>query len=198
MGGFDAAGDLLRDAYATVTSSKGAGVAVSLLAWVFLLSGVVKLRQPALAALAMVDFGVARRATPALGVTLGAVEVALGAALMLRVLPGVTLVVAVLLLAAFVAVIARAVARRESFPCFCFGDTDGSISWWTLIRTSALAGLVVVLVAGAPTGLEAAPRTRALQEVAAVAMLGSALLAARIPRLMRWNAAAMKVLRSAA
>lgn len=198
MGGFEAAGGLLRDAYAAVTSADGAGAAASLLAWVFLLSGTVKLRRPALAALAMVDFGVARKTVPALGLALGAVEVMLGAALLLRVFPGAALVVAGVLLTAFAAVIARAVARGDSFPCFCFGDAEGSISWWTFARTAALAALAVVLVAGAPAELGAGGTARSLQEVVALSVLGSALLAARIPRLVRWNAVAMKVLRSAA
>lgn len=57
------------------------GVAAWLLAGVFVWSGVTKVRRPALAAMALVDFGVARRVWPGLGLALGVAELALATTL---------------------------------------------------------------------------------------------------------------------
>ena len=195
MGGFEAAGTLLRGVYEELTGP-GLGIVMSFLAWVFVVSGIAKLRRPALTAMAVVDFGVTRRVVPRLGIALGAVELALGAALMLRILPAVTLALTCALLGAFVFVVGRALVQKRSFPCYCFGDSDRDLSLWTLARAGALAALAALAVLGGPGTVEAALRTRALQEIAAASVFGAAVMAAFVPRLVRWNADAMKVLRS--
>lgn len=197
MGGFEAAGGLFAELYEQVTGP-GLGIVTSLLAWVFVVSGIAKLRRPALTAMAIVDFGVTRRVVPALGAALGAVELVLAAALFLRIVPLATLTLTAGLLSAFVFVIGRALLQEKSFPCYCFGDSEGELSPWTLVRAAALAALALVALVGGSGPLDTALRTRALQEVTAASILGAALMAARIPRLVRLNSDAMKVLRSGA
>ncbi len=195
MGGFEAAGGLLRGVYEQLTGP-GLGIVMSFLAWVFVVSGVAKLRRPALTAMAIVDFGVTRRVVPRLGTALGAVELGLAVVLMLRILPAATLALTGALLSAFVFVVARALLQKRSFPCYCFGDSDGDLSAWTLVRAGALAMLAVLAVVGGAGTVEATLQTRALQEVTAASVFGTALTAARVPRLVRWNGDAVKVLRS--
>ena len=61
MNGFASALSLLMSGFRAVTTSPGYGIGIWFLAAVFFWSGIVKLRQPTLAAMAMVDFGVAQR-----------------------------------------------------------------------------------------------------------------------------------------
>lgn len=185
MSGFESAFSLLGGILRLLTEPPNYGISVWVLAVVFAWSGAVKLRQPALAAMAMVDFGVLRRVRPRLGAALGAAETLLAVSLAL--LPTFTLPVAAGLLWLFVALIARSLLSGEEFACFCFGDADSELSRLTLLRTGALALLASVL-AFAPAGAHPGfGPTDMLQAVSAVALVGTLALAARIPRLLRWN-----------
>jgi hypothetical protein len=61
MNGFATVLSLLADALHLVTASEVYGIAVWILAIIFVWSGLAKLRRPTLAAMAMQDFGVLRR-----------------------------------------------------------------------------------------------------------------------------------------
>lgn len=188
MDGFETLAGALESAVDWLTGPVGADIGTWLLAIVFALAAAPKLRRPALAALAMVDFRVTRRAHPALGAALGGAEAAVAVALASGVAPAVSLAAAALLLWAFVALIARALARGESFACWCFGETAEGLSRRTLARTAALAALATLLAAAGGehlgTTLEG---DAALAPVAAAAVVGCAALAARVGRLLRWN-----------
>jgi len=70
----------LGDVLHLITAPAVYGIAVWILAIVFVRSGVAKLRRPGLAAMAMQDFGVLRQIRPRLGSALGAAELLLALA----------------------------------------------------------------------------------------------------------------------
>ena len=189
MSGFESAGDLFAGLLRLVTAPAGYGVAVWVLAIIFVWSGVAKLRRPTLAAMAIRDFGVLRRVRPRLGSALGGTEVLLALILATGTLPMLFLPVTAGLLWLFVLLIARSLWSGKDFACFCFGEADSRLSRWTLIRTAALATLASLLVAaplwaGAYAGFT---QTYVLQAVAAAAIVGAVVLGGQIPKLLRWN-----------
>jgi len=189
MNGFESLLSLLMDALRILGEPSAHGVAVWVLALIFAWSGVAKLRRPALAAMAMVDFGVLRRARPRFGWALGAAELLLATCLALGVLPRLVPIATAGLLWVFALLIARSLWSGESFPCFCFGEADSRISRLTLLRTGGLAVLASVLAAVGPpegtvVGLDVID---ALQAVSAAALIGLVVLAVKIPGLLRWN-----------
>jgi hypothetical protein len=189
MNGFESALSLIADALRLVTAPAGYGIGVWVLATVFVWSGIAKLRRPALAALAMVDFGVLRRVRPRLGAALGAAELLLALSLATGALPGVVLPATAVLLWIFALLIARSLLAGEDFACFCFGDGDSRLSWPTLARTVTLALLASVLTFAAPRTGTYADLSEAylLQAVSAVALVGVIVLGSQLPRLLRWN-----------
>lgn len=158
---------------------------------VFLISGYVKLRDPARAALAIVDFGVARRARAATGFGLGLAEVLLGL-VTIAFASRLVLLVSALLLWMFLTLILRSLRRGEDFACYCFGDTDGHLSVWTAARTALIAILATNLLLGYD-----ASRVSSTDEfsaaAAAVAVVGGLFLAGRVPRLITWNSSARRM-----
>ncbi|WP_273844898.1 MauE/DoxX family redox-associated membrane protein [Rubrobacter calidifluminis] len=190
MGGFGAAVSLIGEGVRALGEEPGYSIATLFLSLIFVWSGLVKLRRPALAAMAMVDFKVARRVRPSLGFALGAGELVLALALALGgPASHFTLAVVAALLWVFALLIARSLWSGERFACFCFGDTDSMLSRWTLLRTGLLALLASTLAAtAAPVdayrGPEAAP---VLELVVAAAILGTVVLLGRVPDLWKWN-----------
>ena len=172
-----------------MTKPAGYGIAVWVLTIIFVWSGVAKLRKPALAAMAITDFGILRRIRPRLGSALGGTEVLLALFLVTGTLPMLFLPVTAGLLWLFVLLIARSLWSGKNFACFCFGDAASKLSRWTLIRTAALAMLASLLaVAPLPTGVYASfAQTYVLQAVAAAAIVGAVVLGGQIPKLLRWN-----------
>jgi hypothetical protein len=189
MNGFESAISLFAKILHLVTAPTGYGIAVWVLAIVFVWSGVAKLRQPTLAAMAMMDFGVLRRVRPRLGSALGATELLLALILITGTLPGYFLPVTAGLLWFFVLLIAKSLWSGRDFACFCFGDADSRLSRLTLVRTTALALLASVLaLAPPPTGTYAGfDETYLLQAVSAAAFVGTTVLGSQIPKLLRWN-----------
>ena len=186
MNGFGSAVALLAQAFDLVTGPAGYGIAVWVLAIVFVWSGLAKLRRPALAALAMNDFGLVRRVRPGLGRALGAAELLLALFLIIGALPVVVLPFTAVLLWFFVLLIARSLWLGKDFSCFCFGDADSRLSRLTLFRTAALALLATALVA-VPLGYAGFDQVYLLQALSAAALVGTVVLASRIPGLLRWN-----------
>jgi hypothetical protein len=189
MNGFESAFSLAMDGLYLATTSVTHGIGVWILAIIFAWSGIAKLRRPALAAMAMVDFGVLRRARPRLGRALGAAEVLLALFLATGTLPVFSLPITAGLLWLFVLLIAKSLWVGERFACFCFGDADSKLSRLTLVRTAALAVLASVLVLAPSTaaygGLGVAYGSEyALQAAAAMALVGTIVLGAQIPTLL--------------
>lgn len=190
MDGFGFAVSLAGEGVRALVEPPGYGISTLFLALVFAWSGVVKLRRPALAAMAMVDFGATRRVRPRLGFALGAGELVLALALVLGgPASQLTLAVTAVLLWVFTLFVARSLWSGERFACFCFGDVGSELSNRTLIRTASLALLASVLALGAAhmdayRGLDA---TSALEASVATAVLGSIVLLGHVPELFRWN-----------
>ncbi len=190
MNGFALLLTLLQDSWFALLSPATAGILLWLLVLVFAWSGSAKLRQPTMAALAMVDFGVVRHAHPVLGAMLGAAELSLALALLAGLAPLLVYTLAALLLWCFVVLITRSLASGKDFACFCFGTSDDRLSYLTLLRTVALAlGATLLLYGGAMAsppviGLD---HNTLLQALIAAALLGSVVLLAIIPRLLTWN-----------
>jgi len=192
MDGLEALGSAAADLIASLGSVEGLSAIVLLLVVIFTWSAAVKLRNPARAGRAMVDFGIAGGVRPLAGAGLGLFEAGLMAALVAGLLWQPELLspvawAATAALAGFAILIARSLARGERFACFCFGDSDAGISWATLARTLALAALAatVALKDVALTGQPA--QDVILEAVVAVGFVGVAVTGARIPELWRWN-----------
>ena len=186
MNGFVSALSLLSGAVGLLTAPAGYGIAVWVLAIVFVWSGLAKLRRPALAAMAITDFGVLRKIRPWLGSTLGGAELLLAVSLIAGVLPIVFLPVTAGLLWFFVLLIAKSLWSGKEFSCFCFGDADAKISRVTLVRTIALA-LLASALAVAPLPYASIGQTYLLQALCAAALVGAIALGGQIPKLLRWN-----------
>ena len=188
MSGFESAILLLKEAHGFLTSAIGYGIVVWLLAGVFTLSGIVKLRKPVLAAMAMVDFGVVGRVYPLLGSVLGAVEMLLAFALALKIIPRLTLLFTTLLLIFFTLLIARSLWTGKDFACYCFAETDEKLSRWTLARTGVLALLAgTVAYVPIPPDLYRGFQVNVFLAVTAVSLLGTIALIAHMPRLIDWG-----------
>lgn len=188
MGGFEYALSLAGDALRLLRSSPGHGIVVWFLAIIFLWSGVVKLRRPALAAMAVADFGVVRRPFPGLGRALGTAEVLLAVLLVSGVVPTLILPITAALLWFFAFLIARSLRSGESFACFCFGGSDSKLSRWTLARTVALALIASAQVPAPVLGsYPILSQSYVIQAVSAVALVGTLVLLGRVPRLLNWN-----------
>ena len=187
MNGFESALALFTELLRLLSAPAGYGIAVWILAIIFVWSGVAKVRRPTLAAMAMMDFGVARRVRPRLGSALGAAELLLALSLIAGVLPALVLPVTAGLLWFFVLLILRGLLSGEDFACFCFGDSASRLSRLTLVRTAALALLASVLaVAPLPT-YAGFSETYVLQAISAAAFIGAIVLVSQVPKLLRWN-----------
>jgi Methylamine utilisation protein MauE len=186
MSGFEAAFSLVAELLRLVTAPTGYGIAIWILAIIFVWSGLAKLRRPTLAAMAIVDFGVLRRVRPRLGSALGAAELLLALFLITGTIPAIFLPVTAGLLWIFVLLISRNLWSGKDFACFCFGDADSRLSRLTLVRTAALALLASVLAA-APLPYAGFSQAYLLQAITAAALVGSMVLGSQIRRLLRWN-----------
>jgi hypothetical protein len=186
VNGFESALSLWAKALSLITAPEGYGIAIWILAIIFVWSGLAKLRRPALAAMALNDFGILRRVRPRLGGALGAVELLLALVLITGTLPVVFLPITAGLLWFFVLLIARSLWSGKDFSCFCFGDADSRLSRLTLVRTTALALLASALVV-VPLRYAGFDQFYLLQAISAVALVGAIVLASLIPRLLRWN-----------
>lgn len=178
-GGLHSIWEGLQSAFSALSDQPVFGAAAIFLGLIFAISAVPKLRRPELAAMAIVDFGVAQRVHRSAGLTLGAGELTLAVALaaaagtasQLRFVP---MALAAILLWTFVFLIGRALRSAEHFSCFCFGDTEDSISVSTLARSCALALLATAMAALALSDV-AAPDLQAwaLEFVVAASILGT-------------------------
>jgi uncharacterized membrane protein YphA (DoxX/SURF4 family)/peroxiredoxin len=122
-----------------------------LLAAVFAVAGIAKLRDLDGSRTAMRDFGVPARFAGTAGVLLPLAEIAVAIALVPTITARWAAVVGLLLLLAFILGIANALRRGESPDCHCFGQLHSAPAGpSTLARNGALALLAIVVVAKAP------------------------------------------------
>lgn len=181
----------LGNALGNFAGSSVYALGVVALSVVFMWSGLAKLRDPWIAAMAMVDFGVIARPRVVLGRALAVGEFALGLTLAASLwAPGwaaaIIASVTALVLAIFTVLIARALRRGASFACYCFGHGDGDISRAALARTAALTALAAALAVGAADlGASFTGEERALGLVAGVAAVGTLVLITRAAPLYR-------------
>jgi hypothetical protein len=190
MSGYRALFSLSKEFF---TGPIGFGIGTWILAGIFAWSGAAKLRQPRLAALAMFDFGVIKKPIPGLGRTLGAGESLLSLLLAASALAGYKSALSVFLFSAaallwlFVALIGRSLTRGQTFACFCFGDTESTLSGWTAVRTSALAFLATIMAIASLGRADPTSTARIilLQAESAAALLGTIALIGQLPKLLR-------------
>jgi thiol-disulfide isomerase/thioredoxin len=121
-----------------------------LLAIVFALASVSKLADLSGSREAVVNFGVPDSLARPLGTLLPLVEMAVALALLPAPTARYGAICAFVLLLAFAAAIARAMARGEAPDCHCFGQLHSAPAGWrALVRNLVLAALAgVVVVAG--------------------------------------------------
>jgi uncharacterized membrane protein YphA (DoxX/SURF4 family)/peroxiredoxin len=122
-----------------------------LLAAVFAVAGIAKLRDLDGSRAAMKNFGVPAKLAGAAGVLLPLAEIAVAIALVPTVSARWAAAVALLLLLAFIWGIANALRHGESPDCHCFGQLHSAPAGpSTLARNAALALLAAVVVVKAP------------------------------------------------
>lgn len=119
-------------------------VGCGLLATVFLISGVAKIRAPYAAALAIVRFGLVATVNPWTGRAAGAIELTAAAALLILPNTPYPLFAACGLLAFFSVLLASALMRGDRFSCACFGPHGSPLSYATLGRTLGLTLVAII------------------------------------------------------
>jgi uncharacterized membrane protein YphA (DoxX/SURF4 family)/thiol-disulfide isomerase/thioredoxin len=152
------------------------------LAGVFLVAGVAKLRDLPGSRRALADFGVPAPVIPAGAMLLPLLEIATAIAL---IPPGTArwgAVAALLLLLAFIGGIVNANLRGQAPDCHCFGQLHSAPAGrGTLVRNAALAGLAaVVVVEGPGPSMSAWVSDRTAAELIAVAAVAAALALAAV------------------
>ncbi len=143
---------------------------------VFVVSGVAKLVDRDGTRQAVVGFGVPSRYVAPVALLLAPSELVVALLLLLPSTSTVGLVLAFVLLAAFTTVVVAALRAGRRPDCHCFGRVGGAdVSWRTVARNGALAGLAVaglVVARGSRDDLTAAETTGAV--------LGGVLVAAAL------------------
>lgn len=176
----------------TLSSSEYWVVGVFVLAAVFIMSGVPKMRRPELAAIAMVDLSMASRPFPRIAYVVGVFECLLGAGLAFASHQQLVLVAAVLLWFFAILLILRLRSQPE-FPCFCFGESDDKLNVWSVLRTTALACLATALAIARPPDSAYEATTPVLQGITALALLSTALLIGSTRKTLRASSPALRV-----
>ncbi len=116
---------------------------------VFVVSGLSKLMDQPATRLALGEFGLPPSLTPAAAAVLPVAELLVAAALLASATAAAGASGALALLTVFIVAVAASLGRGRQPDCHCFGQIHaGPVSWVTLARNAALAGLaLVVLVA---------------------------------------------------
>lgn len=157
-----------------------------LLAIVFATAGVGKLRDRPGSRQALTDFGVPEGVAPAGAVLLPVAELCTAAALLIHASARAGAIAALVLLLAFIAGIARALARGEAPDCHCFGQIHSAPAGrGTLARNGVLAAIaLVVAIHGAGPAYDDWVQARTGAELAAAGLgVMAAVLAAICARL---------------
>lgn len=186
MGGFSTIADLVIDGADLVVSQHGSGVVTWLLAGLFAMAGVAKLRHPEIAADSAVAFGIGHEPSPHLGLAIGGGELLLATGLVAT--PRLAAALASVALWGFTLLIGRALIAGQHFACYCFGESGAQISRWGMARTAGLALLATNMAwMDSTTFLRAPNASAALEAASAAAVLGIAWLASHLLLLYRGN-----------
>lgn len=159
-----------------------------LLAIIFILSAFAKLRNPRMAAYALVDFRVVNEVKPVYGAALGSAEGVLAIWLVSGFLVEAAVATAFGMLGGFSLLLARAIRNGEQFPCYCFGRSDKQVGKGPLARTAAMAllsGLVLLVSRSVPVE---EPFLSASELLLSVSIAGAAYCLSLLPSLMRSEA----------
>ncbi len=142
------------------------------LAAVFLTAGVGKLRDLTGSRRAVADFGVPDRAARVIGLLLPLAEFSVAVALVFPPTARWGALGAALLLAAFIAGIAHALARGEEPDCHCFGQIHSAPAGRsTLLRNAVLFAFAVVIVSyGSGPAVDDWAGARSAAELAAIGL----------------------------
>lgn len=148
------------------------------LAAVFVIAGGAKAARPAQTAAGFIALGLPAAATLARLVPLS--ELVVAAVLLAAPRPGG--IAALVLLAAFSALVGRALRRGVAAPCNCFGAARGDpLSTLDLVRNAALAGLgAAAMIAGRPVA-PGVPAAAAVLAAVGAGALGLRAARARLP-----------------
>lgn len=159
-----------------------------LLAAVFGTAGVAKLHDLSGSRTALEEFGVPARLGPAAVFLLPACELAVAISLLLKPSAVWGAAGAVLLLGAFTAAIAVALAHGRAPECHCFGQIHSErAGGTTLLRNSVLAGVAASVALGGPgPSLSGWVSTHSAAEVIAAAGVAAVVAAAAL-RAGRWH-----------
>jgi uncharacterized membrane protein YphA (DoxX/SURF4 family)/thiol-disulfide isomerase/thioredoxin len=151
----------------------------TLLAVVFVTAGIGKLLDLKGSRQAMRDFGVPERAVGVAILALPLAELVTGVALLFRPSARWSGLAALLLLAAFIAAIGRALARGEQPDCHCFGQLHSAPAGVvTFMRNVVLAACAAVVLAYGPgPALDTWVRARNPSQLVAIALGICALVA---------------------
>lgn len=157
-------------------SDIGSGAAL-LLAAVFAVAGVAKLRRPAATA---TTFRALR--LPAAGAAAVAVPVAeLVVAVLLLALPALGAALAIAALVAFTGVLVAAVRGDEAVSCGCFGSAGNDpVTAADLVRNGLLVVAAAVAVTGGAPGLPSLPAAVAVSAAAVTGLVVVALVRVRL------------------
>jgi peroxiredoxin/uncharacterized membrane protein YphA (DoxX/SURF4 family) len=160
-----------------------------LLAVVFASAGLAKLFDARGSRQAMIEFGVPGALAGVSGRFLPLAELAVAVALMPVASARLGAAGALVLLAAFVAVIAVNLARGRHPDCHCFGQLhSGPAGWTTLMRNLALAGVAALVVwAGPGTSAIAWASGRSGGAIAGVIVAGVVLVALALEAWLLFN-----------
>ena len=157
------------------------------LAGVFLTAGIGKLRDLPGSRRAVADFGVPERAARVVGLLLPLAEIAIAISLVPAPSARWGALAAAILLAAFIAGIARALSRGEEPDCHCFGQIHSAPAGRsTLVRNAVLLAFAGVIVAyGSGPALDDWVSARSAAELAAVGLGICAVAAATYAWMLR-------------
>lgn len=117
------------------------------LAAVFVVAGVLKLRDPVAFANDVANYQFMPALAPLLAATLPSLEIVVGVALLIAPWRRAAALCAAVLMAMFTVAAGTAYARGLDVACGCFGSTGGAIGWTTLVRDLALLGAAILVVA---------------------------------------------------
>jgi uncharacterized membrane protein YphA (DoxX/SURF4 family) len=164
------------------------GIAIWVVALIFLIAGLGKLAAPSQFAQALVNFGVGKHPSTRLATSIALAEVAVAVALVLPATRAPAMAVAVCAFVGFLLLISRSVAHGERFACACFGTDRGELSFRTLARSIAflaLACLTAYWLTQANPDMTASETT--LQATSALALVAAIVLVVKFNRVRSLN-----------
>jgi putative oxidoreductase len=115
----------------------------------FIVAGVLKLRDPAAFAVEITNYRFLAELAPYVAVTLPAIEIVVGLAIVVAPVAwrASAALAALAMLAVFTVAVAQARARGINVDCGCFGGASGPVTGWTIARDVGLMLAAAMLYA---------------------------------------------------